>query len=67
GGSASPIRPNGTADSPYPGSDFSGEILSPILREIETTVSSILDRFTIQDLFNRKRELEQTRNMMFHI
>ncbi len=67
GGTGSSPRANETPDSPYPGSNFAGDILSPIVRELETAVSSILDRFTIQDLRDRKRKLEQARTMMFHI
>lgn len=67
GGVGSSPRSNGNPDSPYPGSDFAGEILSPILRELDTAVSSILNRFTIQDLSDRKRQLEQAQSMMFHI
>ena len=43
------------------------DLLAPILNEVQTAVSSVLDRFTIQDLCNRKRDLDQAQVMMFHI
>ena len=67
GGTGSSPRSNGKPDSPFPGSDFAGDILSPVLRELEAATASILNRFTIEDLLNRKTKLEQAQTMMFHI
>ncbi|HSG05064.1 MAG TPA: Rrf2 family transcriptional regulator [Nitrospiria bacterium] len=59
-GISSPGRSNGNPES-------QDDLLAPIWKEAQTAVSSVLNRFTIQDLCKRQRDLEQARVMMFHI
>ncbi len=67
GGPFSPGWSNGNQERHSNTAGGPDDLLAPIWKEVQTAVSSVLNRFTIQDLCNRNRDLEQARVMMFHI